>query len=820
MARFLIWVGVLAFFTAKLSTAVAQNSRGIGHAECVLIDAEGKVEVAAQGGDQWTTAQTNQILNIGDRLRTGLRSRATLHWSGLSVMRVNQLTTMEISPPAQPDGPAQLDLKSGATYLFSREKPSTIQFQTPVASGAIRGTEFSLAVADGGQTVLTLLDGAVDLKNTQGGVTLKGGEQATVETNGPPVKTAVIDTMSAIQWALYYPAVVDPDEAGMSRDEQDALATPLAAYRAGDLLGALKSYPDQRVPGSEAERVFHAALLLAAGQVDQAQADLDRVNSASGPAIALREIISVVNGRPPGTLAVPASGSEAMARSYTLQSRSQLQAALDAARLATQKSPSFGAAWVRVAELEFSFGHTSAALAALKHGLELSPRNAEGMVLEGFLLIADGKTREARQSFDQAIATDGALGNAWLGRGLLKIRNGQDADGRADLQVAATLEPQRAILRSYLGKAFAWDGDQAHAEKELALAKKLDPNDPTPWLYDALLLQEQNRLNEAAGNLEESKELNNNRSVFRSALLLDQDQAVRSANLAAIYRDLGMFDVSVQEAADAVNDDFANASAHQFLASSFDYLSDPDHINLRYETAAYRRHLLANLLSPADGAGLAQNVSQQEYSRLFPSDHLGLYSDSGSASHGDYSETASQYGVVGNTSYSLNGSYAADRGFRPNNGMTNGTYGLQLKQQITPSDSVYLEANAFAEQSGDLSQYYSQSSASTTEQVTERQTPNLIVGYHHQWSPGMHTLLLGARYSDILSVDDTAPELLFLRTQENLFTGVTSTSVINPPDYTLNYTRDFTAYSGELEQIWETDRQTLLMGGRLQYREL
>ena len=811
-----MWVGVLAVLLAGSLIAGAQANAGVGRGECLLVDLEGKVEVSAKGGNQWTLAQTNLVLNIGDRLRTGLRSRATLQWSGLSVMRVNQLTTMEISAPAQPDGPAQLNLQSGATYLFSREKPSTIQFQTPVASGAIRGTEFGLSVAEGGQTVLTLLDGAVDLKNAQGRLTLNSGEQATVDQSGPPRKTAVIDALGTIQWALYYPAVVDPAEIGMSRAEQDALADSLAAYRTGDLLGALKSYPEQREPGSEAERIFHAALLLAVGQVEQAQADLDHVNTASGPVKALREIVWVVKGHPPESLSVPDSGSEAVARSYTLQLRSQLPAALEAARLATKKSPAFGAGWVRVAELEFSFGRTTAALAALEQGLKLSPRNAEGMVLKGFLLIAAGRMIEAGQWFDQAIAADGALGNAWLGRGLLKIRNGRVAEGRADLQVAATLEPQRAVLRSYLGKAFAWDGDRAHAEKELALGKQLDPNDPTAWLYDALLLEDQSRLNEAAGNLEKSKELNGNRSVFRSALLLDQDQAVRSANLAAIYRDLGIFDVGVQEAAKAANDDFANASAHQFLAASYDNLSDPNHINLRYETAAFSEYLLANLLAPADGAGLAQNISQQEYSRLFTSDHLGLYSDSEYASHGDYSETASQYGVLGNTSYSLNGLYRANRGFRPNNGLTNGDYGAQLKQQLTPSDSIYFEASTFEQHSGDLSQYYNQSQASTTEQVTERQTPNLLVGYHHEWAPGIHTLLLGTRFSDILSVDDTAPQLLFLRTQVNLFTGTTNTSVINPPFYSLAYTRELTAYSAELEQIWETGRQTLVLGGRLQ----
>src|SRR6185295_8152765 len=107
-----------------------------------------------------------------------------------------------------------------------------------------------------------------------------------------------------------------------------------------------------------------------------------------------------------------------------------------------------------------------------------------------------------------------------------------------------------------------------------------DAGDPTPWLYSALILHQQLRYNEAATELEKSAELNDNRRVFRSRLLLDEDRAVRSANLAAIYRDVGMDEVSVREAARAVTDDYANYSAHRFLAESFDALRDPTRFNL------------------------------------------------------------------------------------------------------------------------------------------------------------------------------------------------------------------------------------------------
>src|SRR5205823_10086158 len=126
-------------------------------------------------------------------------------------------------------------------------------------------------------------------------------------------------------------------------------------------------------------------------------------------------------------------------------------------------------------------------------------------------------------------------------------------------------------------------GDNRRANKEIELARQLDPKDPTAWLYSALVKQQESRINEAVRELERSQQLNTNRQVYRSQLLLDQDRAVRGANLAGIYDDAGMIDVSVREAVRAVNTDYANYSAHLFLANSFDALRDPRQINLRYE---------------------------------------------------------------------------------------------------------------------------------------------------------------------------------------------------------------------------------------------
>ncbi|MEI9962990.1 MAG: FecR domain-containing protein [Limisphaerales bacterium] len=97
-------------------------------------------------------ARPNQSSPQGRRrLRTGLRSRASVRLSNLTVLRVNALTTLQIQPPSEAGKQSALNLEKGAAYFFSRERPTEMEFRTPLASGAIRGTEFNLAVADDGQ---------------------------------------------------------------------------------------------------------------------------------------------------------------------------------------------------------------------------------------------------------------------------------------------------------------------------------------------------------------------------------------------------------------------------------------------------------------------------------------------------------------------------------------------------------------------------------------------------------------------------------------------------------------------------------------------
>lgn len=773
-----------------------------------LLTIEGRVEVARAGQAAWSAGSANQELRHGDRVRTGLRSRATIRLSDASVLVLKELTTLEVRPPQAPGASSSFDLKNGGSYFFNRERPGAVEFRTPVASGAIRGTEFHLLVAADGRTELALFDGAVELTNSFGSATLASGEQAVVEPNAAPRKSPMLEASSIIQWVLYYPAVLDPAELSLSDAEKDALSESLAAYRAGDLLAAQEKFPENRQPAGEAERVYRAAILLAVGQAEPATEQIANVTTPA--AEALRQLIATVKGSPRVRGPELKLASEWLAESYALQAQLKLDEALAAARRATTAAPDFGFAWARVAELELSFGKIEAAEAALTKSLALSPRNAQAHAVAGFLQAARRQFTPALQSFSKAIEIDAGLANAWLGRGLVNIRQGYGPEGRRDLQVAAAREPNRSLLRSYLGKAWSHTRHLDRAEKELELAKRLDPNDPTPWLYSAILREQQNRVNEAIHDLERSQELNDNRSVFRSRLLLDEDKAVRSANLARIYQDAGMTDWSVREASRAASYDYANFSAHQFLANSYDALRDPRAINLRYEAPAVSEYFIANLLSPVGATPLSQTVSQQEYTRFFDRDHFGIASSTEYFSNGDWVQQGSQYGRYGPIDYSLDAYYRTENGQRPNNDLERMDFVGRFRAELTRQDTIYFEAQRTELESGDVAQYYDQRSANRTTRIDEVQNPNLYLGYHREWSPQSHTLALVGRLRDVFDVTNRSAILEYNLTE----TGEPAN--IFPRVFNQDIHDSIEGYTAELQQILKLDRHTLVVGGRYQ----
>ncbi len=793
------WV-FLSLFLFRVISIVAQQS--VPDADYLVVMLKGTARVARGGAQVFERLSTNEVVRIGDRVRVYAESQLALRNGHLQIQRYDENSDFLIEAPlSATTAKTRIRLFSGFMSFFHRDKPTDAEVETQSVSTAVRGTEFTVQVEADGTTTVTVMDGIVDLTNAQtvAPVTLTDGEQAVTAVGQAPVRRAAIDTINVIQWTLYYPGVLDVRELPLSDAERTALDSSITAYESGDILAALALYPANRVPQSDAERIYRATLLLAVGQVDDSQPLLSAVNRASGDtnsrlAAALEQMIAVVKQRA-GTPPPPELGTEWMVESYRQQSLANLEEALAAARHATEKSPVNGFAWARVAELEFSFGRRDDSTRALERALDFSPRNAQAITLNGFLYASRNKIRAAISEFERAIAIDPGLANAWVGRGLCRIRSGDRESGRDDLLTAAALEPNRAVLRSYLGKAWTDVGDRKHAEHELQLAKDFDPRDPTAWLYSALLREQQNRLNESVADLEQSQSLNTNRFIYRSQFLLDQDRAVRSANLARIYEDAGLKEVAVREAARSVAAEYGNYSAHYFLANSYNALRRANRSDLRFESAAFGEYLLANLMGPADGSLLAQPISENEYTPLFERNRLGFSSITEYFSRGAWTELAVQHGTFGNSSYALEGDYLWDPGYGPNAFREERVGSASFKQMLTPDDGLYVEGIYFSQDAGDISRKYDPAATVDGLHTREEQLPTILVGLDHQWNEANRTLFLYSHVDASLHVSNPKGSTYLLA---NIFGNPLG---LFPTDLTQQFEADLSANSFEFQHV-------------------
>ena len=238
-------------------------------------------------------------------------------------------------------------------------------------------------------------------------------------------------------------------------------------------------------------------------------------------------------------------------------------------REAVERNPEDALAWARLAELEQMFGELGASRDAAERAVALAPELARTQIVLGFAALTRIDIDQAKASFERAIALDSAnpLAAPRPGpRDHPQWRSRTRAAGNRDRRGA---RPQRFADPQLSGQGLLRGTARPSDAEQYAIAKELDPNDPTPWFYDAIRLQTVNRPVEALRNIERSIELNDNRAVYRSRLLLDEDLAVRQVSLARIYNNLGFEQLGLNEATKSLALDPANYSAHRFLSDTY-----------------------------------------------------------------------------------------------------------------------------------------------------------------------------------------------------------------------------------------------------------
>ncbi|MCZ6484308.1 MAG: TonB-dependent receptor, partial [Acidobacteria bacterium] len=586
------------------------------------------------------------------------------------------------------------------------------------------------------------------LASNQSGIALAGQ---------PPQLRIVARPRDAVQWAIYYQPILTPliDPSAPATVQNLALRESLEAFSQGDLTAAFDRLEGIAGPArNERFYLYRAGLLLAVGRVEEASLDIDQalvLAPESGEAYALRAVISIAQNDPEQALV---NGGEAVARSprssaarialsYAQQANFELEAARETLFQAVQDQPDDNLAWARLAELRLSVGDLDGALEAAERATSLGPELGRTQTVLGFARLAQIKLSDAKAAFERAIGLESESSLARLGLGLAKIRDGELPEGRREIEIAAALDPNNALIRSYLGKAYFDERRDRLAEEQLNLAKQLDPNDPTPYFYDAIRKQTINRPVEALHDLQRSIELNNNRAVYRSRLLLDEDLAARSASLGRIYRDLGFEQLALVEGWKSVNIDPANYSAHRFLADTYAALP-------RHEIARVSELLQSQLRQPInitpiqpqlaqsnlfvlEGAG-SSDPSFNEFGPLFTRDRFTLQANGivgGNDIRGDDLVVA---GIANRFSFSAGQYHFITDGFRENNDLKENIYNAFFQARLTTRTSVQAELRAKDSKRGDLFLRFDPDNFDFDLRNTDK-VNSLRFGFHHVFTP-------------------------------------------------------------------------------------
>lgn len=141
------------------ATAMADNTP-IGSAT----NAIGTLTIVRTDGVQQRLQGKGKVpLYEGDVLQTDASSQALIEFQEGIQVALNENTSFKLLSRWEKDKPTTriLRMKQGEVWAKTAGGPKRFEVETPVATAAVKETEFNLKVQDDGQSILTVIEGIV-----------------------------------------------------------------------------------------------------------------------------------------------------------------------------------------------------------------------------------------------------------------------------------------------------------------------------------------------------------------------------------------------------------------------------------------------------------------------------------------------------------------------------------------------------------------------------------------------------------------------------------------------------------------------------------
>lgn len=158
------WIVVCAIGSLGISLGMA----GITAAQTVpvgsAVNAIGTLTIVRSDGVQQRLQGKGAVpLYDGDVLQTDGSSQALIEFKEGIQVALNESTSFKLLSRWEQDKPTTriLRLMQGEVWAKTSGGPKLFEVETPVATAAVKETEFNLKVQDDGQSILTVIEGVV-----------------------------------------------------------------------------------------------------------------------------------------------------------------------------------------------------------------------------------------------------------------------------------------------------------------------------------------------------------------------------------------------------------------------------------------------------------------------------------------------------------------------------------------------------------------------------------------------------------------------------------------------------------------------------------
>ena len=676
-----------------------------------LVSMEGEVVWKPTDDSDWIKASIGSQFCHGDIIRV-TEHRAALRLANNSVVRLKENTTLKLESKEQS---LWVKLIQGISHFMVRSNESFF-VQGNRLNASVDGTEFVVSAEEQAHKV-AVLEGQVTASNNQGSVVLTAGQQTQV--TGPQSAPSAATTVSindAVTWALHFPPVI------LVKDDSAQLSQAfIGLIQSGDYRNALQELRDRKdVAESASLSQLQASLELYYGHVASAQSLITQALTLApenSSAQAIQTLLQVIQGHLKPELALSNNTLalndpiSLLTQSYIQQANFDLEGAYKSTEQAASYLPNNALIATRQAELALNLGNTRQADTYITQVLKLSPKLSRAYTIKGFVLLKQLKIKQAKANFEQALTYDNTSPLAQFAYGLTHIRQGEFDTGRERIELAVMLDPSNSLFRSYLGKVYLEEHRHDLSNTQFDLAAQLDSNDPTPFFYSALQYQVLNQPSKALEQAKKSIEKNNNRAVYRSRLMLADDNAARNTTLGTIYKDLALNEQARLHASKTLTTHPNEFGAHKLLAEtlenepSFDSARSSEILQAQLNQPLTSRPVNAiegeTNLRVLSGTG-PQELSSSEFNSLFNSNDVQLNTSLISGSNSTQAAYTTLSGLANNTSFAWENYYYTTDGFWDNGDLTYNINNFFVQTALSESLNIIANVKGRREDYGNL----------------------------------------------------------------------------------------------------------------------